>query len=118
MILKWLNPLNLVASKLTEAYTAKQRALTDSDRIQADVEIKQLEARQAVLIAEQANSVTRWIRPAIALPVVVYLWKVVIWDKVLGWGVTDPLDERMWWIFTVVIGAYFLTRPIEKWLRK
>lgn len=117
-MLKWLNPLGLIADKLTEAYTARQRALTDRDRIAADVSITQLEARQAVLIAEQASSLTRWIRPALAAPVAIYIWKVVVWDKVLGLGVTDPLDERMWWVFTVIIGAYFLTRPIEKWIRK
>jgi hypothetical protein len=31
------------------------------------------------------------IRPLLALPVIVYLWKVIVWDKVLGWGTTDAI---------------------------
>ena len=31
------------------------------------------------------------IRPLLALPVIIYLWKVIVWDKVLGLGTTDAI---------------------------
>ena len=34
------------------------------------------------------------IRPLLALPVIIYLWKVIVWDKVLAWGTTDPILRR------------------------
>jgi hypothetical protein len=54
------------------------------------------------------------IRPAFAAPFVIYVWKVVVFDKVLAIGSTDPLTGAVgdWagWIIT----AYFVSRPIEK----
>jgi len=35
--------------------------------------------------------VTAIIRPLLALPVVIFMWKVIVWDKVLGLGSTDAL---------------------------
>lgn len=113
-MLKWLNPLGVIADRLTAAYEAKQKARTDQERLKADVLINQLEARQTVLVAEQGSWLTRWIRPALALPIVVYVWKIIIWDKVLGWGVTDPIGSTGEYLMTAVVGAYFITRPLEK----
>lgn len=113
-MLKWLNPLGVIADRLTAAYEAKQKAQTDQERLKADVLINQLEARQMVLVAEQGSWLTRWIRPALAFPIVIYFWKIVIWDKVLGWGVTDPIGTTGEYLMTAVIGAYFVTRPLEK----
>jgi hypothetical protein len=33
-----------------------------------------------------------------ALPVIIYLWKVIVWDKVLGLGTTDAIagDVAQW----------------------
>jgi hypothetical protein len=38
------------------------------------------------------------IRPLLALPVIIYLWKVIAWDKVLGLGTTDAIggDVGIW----------------------
>lgn len=68
----------------------------------------------SVVIAEQGNWVTRWQRPMFALPFIIFTWKVVVWDKVLGWGTTDPLDPRMWGVFMAVVIAYFGGRSAEK----
>ena len=58
--------------------------------------------------------VTRWIRPAFALPFVIFNFKVIVWDKVLGLGVTADLSPAFWQLQMVVFGAYFLTRGFEK----
>ena len=58
--------------------------------------IAEIEARKsanAIIIAEQGRWYTAIIRPLLALPVIIYLWKVIVWDKVLGLGSTDA-DRR------------------------
>lgn len=113
-LLTLMNPLAKIAQELITAKTKHQDAMTETARIEAGVSIAQLEARQAVLIAEQGNRTTRWIRPAFALPFVIYNLKVVVWDKVFGFGVTDSLPPEFWQLQMIVFGAYFVTRPFSK----
>ena len=78
---------------------------------------REAEVNASVVIAEQGNWMTRWVRPMFALPFVIFTFKVVVWDKVLGtWtgGHTDPLDERMWGVFMAVVIAYMGGRSAEK----
>lgn len=119
-IIAWVTggALDRVTGHLKDAYVAKKQAESDEQRLEADLRIRQLEAQQNVLIAEQGNWKTRWIRPVIAFPFVAYLWKVVLWDKVFGLGATDPLSAQLSEIMMVMIGAYFLTRPFEKFVKR
>lgn len=104
----WLNPLNAIVTGLTAAYTAKQNAATDQERIAADVGIKTLEAKRDVLIGESGTRVNQFLRAGFALPFVIYNAKLVIWDKVLALGSTDPLSEELFKIEMICIGFYFL----------
>ena len=113
-LISLVNPIGRIADKLAEAKLKSIDAATEQERIKADVLIQQLEARQAILIAEQSSLLTRWIRPAFALPFVIFNFKVIVWDKVLGLGVTDDLSPAFWQLQMVVFGAYFLTRGFEK----
>lgn len=113
-LLSLINPIGRIAESITQAKLKSLDAATEQERIRAEVMLSQLEARQAVLIAEQRSLVTRWIRPAFALPFIIYNFKVVVWDKVLGLGVTDDLSSSYWQLQMVVFGAYFLTRGFEK----
>jgi hypothetical protein len=115
-LLSWLlgGGLSAIGAQLNTAYKNKLDAKNDGERIEAEKQIAQLEARQAVLIAEQGNWATRWIRPAFALPFILYNFKIIVYDKMLGWGVTDALSEQFWQLQMIVFGAYFLTRPFEK----
>lgn len=103
-----------VGKQLTEAYAAKLRAKNSTERVEADKLIAQLEGQRAVVLAEQGRWLTSWIRPAFAAPFVIYLWKLVVYDKVLGLGSTDDLSPALWHLLWVIAGAYFLTRPLEK----
>lgn len=120
VILKWLTGGGIAAigAELRQAYEAKLQAQTDAEKLAAEETIARLEAQQSILLAEQGRWLTAWVRPAIALPFVIYLWKLIIYDKVLGYGSTDDLSPNLWNMMTVIIGAYFLTRPIEAWVRK
>jgi hypothetical protein len=106
--------LNKITDKLGEAYQAKLQATTNQAKLEADQYIAHLEAQRSILIAEQGRWLTAWIRPAIAFPVVVFIWKIIIWDTVLKWGVTPWPGDFVHWVVITVIGAYMLTRPFEK----
>ncbi|MBO6918374.1 MAG: hypothetical protein JJ858_08090 [Rhizobiaceae bacterium] len=112
----WLSSgaFEVISGQLARAYEVKLKAENDEARIAAEQQIARLEAQQAVLISEQSSKITRWIRPAFALPFVIYNFKIVVWDKVFGWGATDTLPPQYWHLQMIVFGAYFLTRPFEK----
>jgi hypothetical protein len=106
---------------LISAYKAKLDAANTKDRIAADLAAKEIEAeiearRQAtaILIAEQGRWYTAIIRPLLAFPIVIYLWKVIVWDKVLGLGSTDPITGMVADWAGIIVTAYVGGRTIEK----
>lgn len=122
-VLGWLG--NLIggpfAKAAVEAYRAKLSAENTSEKITADLAARELgvEQREAELanqavIAEQGRWYTALPRPLFAFAFVIYAWKVVVFDKVLGLGSTDPLtgDVAQWAM--IVLTAYFGGRSIEK----
>lgn len=118
-ILTWLagGALKQILGELRSAHEARLRAKNDAERIAADLRIQELEAQKEILIAEQGKWYTAWVRPLIALPFALFIWKVVVWDTVLGLGTTPHLSTEMYQMMTVVIGAYFIGRAFEKWGR-
>jgi len=122
-ILGWLGNLlgGPFAKAAVDAYRARLSAENTSEKIVADlaarelsVERRERELAAQVVIAEEGRWYTALPRPLFAFAFVVYLWKVVVWDKVLGLGTTDTLsgDVAQW--ATVVLTAYFGGRSIEK----
>ena len=104
-----------------EAYKAKLAAANSQDRTAADLAAKaiegEIEARKqaaALVIAEQGRWWTAIVRPLLAAPVVIYLWKVIVWDKVLALGSTDPLagDVAAW--AGLIVTTYVGGRSLEK----
>jgi hypothetical protein len=108
----WFNVLGGLAGKLADAYKAKSEAQTDEARIAADVIISQLQARQAAVIAGG-----RWIAPiqaAFAGMFLIYYAKLIIWDKVLGLGVTDGLSPSLENLSMIVISFIFLQAGVDR----
>jgi len=84
---------------------------------QYELDRREAEVNASVIVAEQGNLITRSIRPLLALPVIILVWKLLVWDKALGqWtgGVTDALSDQIWWYCTTVTIAYFGGRTAEK----
>lgn len=106
--------LSGIADQITSWDLKRREAANDKDRIYAETMIEQLKLRQEVLVEEQKHWATRWIRPALAAPVVLYWWKLVVWDTLLGLGTTPYPGEHVVWFVLLVPGAYFLTRPFDK----
>lgn len=107
-LLGLIDPLSRITGKIADAYAEKQKAQTDQEKIAADERVKTLEARRAVLVAESGTKLNGFIRAGFALPFVIYNAKLVIWDKVLGLGVTDPLSAELFQVELACIGFYFL----------
>ncbi|MFZ0353162.1 MAG: hypothetical protein WAM12_05775 [Pseudolabrys sp.] len=83
-------------------------------RRELSLEQRERELAKEVLVAEQGRWYTALPRPLFASAFIIYVWKVVVWDKVLGLGTTDALSgEVSQWAVTVLT-AYFGGRSLEK----
>jgi hypothetical protein len=122
-VLGWLG--NLIggpfAKAAVDAYRAKLTAENTSEKIAADlagrelgVEQRERELATQVVIAEQGRWYTALPRPLFAFAFVIYVWKVVVWDKVLGLGSTDALSSDVAQWALIVLTAYFGGRSLEK----
>ena len=121
--LSWLGNLlgGPFAKAALDAYRAKLSAENTSEKIAADLATRELavEQREAelanqLLIAEQGRWYAALPRPLFAFAFVIYAWKVVVWDKVLGLGITDPLSADIAQWAMIVLSAYFGGRSLEK----
>jgi hypothetical protein len=104
-----------------EAYKARLEEESSQDRMAADLAAKAIEAEiearksaDALILAEEGRWWTAAVRPLLALPVVIYLWKVIVWDKVLGLGSTDAIggDVAQW--AGAIVTTYVGGRSLEK----
>lgn len=102
-----------ITDSLSKAYLAKLEAETDEKKLAADVAIAELEAQRDLLLAEQSKALTSWVRPSFAFVALVYWIKVIIWDTVLGLGVTT-VNSHIEWFVVLIPSVYFLLRPGEK----
>lgn len=110
-------PLSSISRDLKEAYQSKLAAQNDAERIQADERIAILEARKTSILAAQSDPIERWIRVGFAFPFVVYINKLVLWDKVLELGVTDSLSTELSHILMIVLGGYFVDTIVRRFKR-
>jgi hypothetical protein len=122
-VLGWLGNLlgGPFAKAAVDAYRAKLSSENTSEKIAADlaareldVERRERELASEVLIAEEGRWYTALPRPLFASAFIIYTWKVVVWDKVLGLGTTPTLsgDVAQWAM--IVLTAYFGGRSLEK----
>jgi hypothetical protein len=106
-------PLTSISNDLKEAYQSKLNAQTSQEKVQSDERINLLEARKSVILAGQSDPIERLVRIGFAIPFVLYTWKLIVWDKILGWGVTDGLSSDLTQLMWVVVGGYFLDVTIK-----
>ena len=123
VVLSWLGNLfgGPFAKAAVDAYRAKLAAENTSEKIAADLAARELSVEQReqelagqMLVAEQGRWYTALPRPLFAAAFIIYVWKVVVWDKVLGLGTTDALSGDMSQWAMAVVTAYFGGRTLEK----
>lgn len=122
-VISWLGGIDIggLAKTAAEAYAAKTDAGVKHDELATgliaratELSVQEAELNARIIIAEQGNVLTRMARPAIATPFIIYLWKVIIWDQVLGLGVTRDLGTHLDAIMATIIASYFIGRTVEK----
>jgi hypothetical protein len=83
-------------------------AKNTSERIALEDKVAVLENRRAVLVAEAKGNWNVVFRAFLAVPFAVFVWKVIVYDKVMGLGSTDDLSPDLWNLMMVVYGFYFV----------
>ena len=110
-----------LVSGLVAAYKARLQSLDSRDQKALDLAEAEIRAEIAaraeatkLLIAEQGRWYTAMIRPLFAAPFIIFAFQVVVWDKVLGLGVTPALDANFWGVFQTIVVSYFGATAIER----
>lgn len=117
-MISWLigliNPLGRIADKIADTRVKLAAEQNTAARIALESELATLNARRDVILAAQSDPFERWVRIGFALPFVLYIWKLVVWDKLLGLGATDGLSADLWAILYIVLGGYFVDTVVRR----
>lgn len=106
-----LDPIGRVATLLAEARAKEASAGNERERIKAEERSRALEFQAGVVARDPYGPIVRLL---IVAPFIIYNGKVVLWDKVLGWGVTDPLSTEFAAINSLIIGFYFVSNILNR----
>lgn len=105
-----------ITSAISNAKIAAINAKTDQERVKAEENVRTLEAQRDVLIEDSKHSnLDIYIRTFIAIGPAAYIFKIFMYDKVLGYWTeakTDSLDPNLWTVVTAILGFYFLSTAI------
>lgn len=110
-------PITQISNDIKETKIAIENAKNDRERIAAEERLALLEARKSLIQSTQSNPLDRIIRFLWALPFVIYVNKIIIWDKVLGWGVTDPISTDLKDMMLIILGGYFIDTLVGRFKR-
>jgi len=107
-----------VIKGLIDAYNAKLKAGNVDNRIAADTAAAEIAAQTAetqAITQYRIASIGVWYEPEkiMGYTVAFYLAKLLIYDKCLGWGTTDPLLGWSGTAATAVVSFYFGKRTFE-----
>lgn len=100
--------LGTVSKGLQQAHRDRLNAKNTAECIEADKRIAALQAQKEIMVAEARTNWNIIFRGFLALPFGLFIWKTVVWDKLLGWGTTDNLSPELWNLMMVVYGFYFV----------
>jgi len=113
-ILSWLSGgiVEKFTTPLLAAYQARLNAQSDEQKLLAEQQIAFFE--EQVKLANAAAQHDKWwsTREMIGKMAAVYVFKIVIWDTVLGWGVTPNPGPQVTGIVMLVLGFYFGSKAI------
>ena len=124
--------LTQIANNITDLQKLKVKAASDTELASINRQIEEAHDRRQILVAEAASRVgillNGGMRFLMAVPVTAFLWKWLLWDKVIGSYahcaqgldkvngvlqekcmsfVTDPIDQNTWLILLGICGFYF-----------
>jgi hypothetical protein len=111
-------PWRPVIKGLVDAYNAKLKAGNVDAKIAADLAATEIAAQTAeanAILQYRIAELGRWYEPdkLMGYCVAIYFSKLLIWDKVLGLGTTDPLAGFAAVTSNLVVSFYFAKRGFE-----
>lgn len=107
MVLSLINPIARVTEAIAKARAQYDAARNDRERIAAEERMHTLRMQRDILVKEKGSGTNALVRMLFAAPFIAYTWKLVLWDKVLGLGVTDKLSDDLTYIWLAIVGFYF-----------
>ena len=104
-LLGWLNPLSAILGQIQQWEAKLLDAKTEQERIAAQERIAWYQA--AATIA--GHPIDMVLRALMAAPGILFVWKLIVYDKMLGWGSTEDLSQNLWY-FAIALpwGFFFL----------
>jgi hypothetical protein len=107
-----------VVSGLIKAYQAKLAAGNTSEKIASETASAEIAAQVAetnAIMKYRIAEIGRWYEPdkLMGYCVAIYFCKLLVWDKVLGLGTTDPLAGFASVTANLVVSFYFAKRGFE-----
>jgi len=107
-----------VIKGLIDAYNLKLKAANADAKIAADLAATEIAAQQSEIQAQTQLKIAEighhWeVEKLFAYVTLLYYGKLLLWDKVLGLGSTDPLTGWALWAANLIIGFYFVKRGFE-----
>jgi hypothetical protein len=118
----WLSIMSFIGgpviSGLISAYREHLKATTTDKKTASNLAGQEIAAQTAETQAITSLKVAQIGHPfevekLFAYVTLFYYAKLLIWDKVLGLGTTDPLTGWVLWAANLVIGFYFTKRGAE-----
>jgi uncharacterized membrane protein len=109
--------LTAVLKAIQQERRNAQNATTERERQESEERIEILQQRAEIIKKAQSDPYERFIRMGFALPFVIYIWKLVVWDKVFGFGATDALSPELSDIMWTVILGYFVDVVVKGAIR-
>lgn len=103
---------------LLDAYNAHLKAETTDAKTAADLAGKEIAVQQVEIQANAQLKIAEighpWeVEKLFAYVTLFYYSKLLIWDKVMGLGSTDPLTGWALWAANLIISFYFVKRGFE-----
>jgi hypothetical protein len=118
----WMTLLSFIGGpivkSLIDAYKAKLAAGNTSEKIASETAAGEIAAQVAetnAIMRYRIAEIGHWYEPdkIMGYAVALYFAKLLIWDKVLGLGVTDPLGGFAATTANLVVVFYFGKRGFE-----
>jgi hypothetical protein len=118
----WLSIISFlggpVIKGLIDAYQAKLKAGNVESKIASDLAANEIAAQTAetqAITQYRIAEIGHWWEPdkLLGYCVVMYFAKLLVWDKVMGFGVTDPLGGFAETTANLIVSFYFVKRGFE-----
>lgn len=108
---KLFDTVDNVTNRITDLKIVRENATTQREKDQLDAKIAELNGRKDYLIAAVGSPwgrIVLLVQLLASIPVIAIIWKILIYDQMLGWGFTPALGADIWYLIYMVWGFWFI----------